>query len=183
MGELEIGSLLKCESLTCRVIYCTCSRISACAPVFIHLTVYTQLFMFPFVDVCNHHRYFFLHAPVLMEEVTEAEQQCVITQLRKRGDRGELCRASWLFLTLPGQRVNIGWLRCENCTASTYSQRWREKDGWGRPFYEKIGENQSVQMHFSQLDNSQLSCCRESHLRVHLTYSDEGRHLVADLSC
>lgn len=39
--------------------------------------------MFRFVGVCNHYPYFFLRASALMEEVMEAEQQCVITQLRK----------------------------------------------------------------------------------------------------
>ena len=68
MGELEIGSLLKCKrdslSLTYFVIYCKCTRISACVPAFSHYTVYTQIFMVEFVHVCNH-QHLFLHAAVM----------------------------------------------------------------------------------------------------------------------
>lgn len=88
MGELEIGSLLKfkCESLTYSVIYYMCARISTYVYLFIHYTVYTQIFMFQFVHVCNR-QYIFLHTgwyAAVMREARKAEQQCVITQLRKK---------------------------------------------------------------------------------------------------
>ena len=87
------------------------------------------------------------------------------------GEMSVLLFGAWLFHSsqhehcAAGQRVNIGWL-CENCTASTYSQRWRKKDGWGQPFYERMGEDEHEHMHTSQLDNSLLCGCRESHQQV-----------------
>lgn len=89
----------------------------------------------------------------VIRKAREAEQQCVIYTVEEKEEWGEmsvLLFVAWLLHTsehsAQGQRVNIGWL-CENCTPSTYSQRWMKKDGWGeQPFYQGIGKNENVQM-------------------------------------
>ncbi len=136
MGEREIGSLLKrkCESLSLTVWFIT--RVPVSAPVCLYLFIILYIHKYLCFSLCI---CVIILPAYLRLWWGKPGRQWSSVWLHSRGKRGmrrdeSVALAAWLFCTsehehtMPGQRVNIGWL-CEKRTASTYSQSWRKTGG------------------------------------------------------